>query len=295
MTRKLNIKRTLAKENFKDDIMKNEERAAKRISLEDNHRDGLQAVSSLDTTNAETTEILAAQNRSFTRVSGKKRPTEFVDLPLELRRQIYGYCLVQDRTITIDCFLWTAKEESKDEMGLLRDNKAISFEALEVLYKDNKVQYDTPHPHHVTGPPRFYISVANQKLIRHLRLRFSFTPFGIYYPFSVAVMERVSADWFHILQDLRSLIVAIFVGQGMLFVKSRNLLSHRTSTIGSQQMKFLKDCQDWLRPCLTKFLLWMPSNLSIGIECGGRTEIEVVAQQILAGRYREIIERPRRR
>lgn len=54
MMRKLNIKRTLAKENFKDDIMKNEERAAKRISLEDNHLDRLQAVSSLDTTNAET-------------------------------------------------------------------------------------------------------------------------------------------------------------------------------------------------------------------------------------------------
>ena len=83
-----------------------------------------------------------------------RRPTDFLDLPLELRRQIYGYCLVDEypirlmyrdltlppieRRISVSITAFTCA--TKTRLRLV--SKAINSEALEVFYGQNVFQVD---------------------------------------------------------------------------------------------------------------------------------------------------------
>ena len=75
-------------------------------------------------------------------LSCSRQPTGFLDLPLELRIQVYQYCLVRKKTVNVD-FIWIDPyrfsnwgicDESK---SLLLVSKMVGSEALEVLYSEN--------------------------------------------------------------------------------------------------------------------------------------------------------------
>ena len=73
-------------------------------------------------------------------------PTGFLDIPLELRRQIYQYCLVRPSPLTVN-YLWNDINPGGDiprrhRKSPLLVSQQISEEALEVLYGDNIFRVD---------------------------------------------------------------------------------------------------------------------------------------------------------
>ena len=74
--------------------------------------------------------------------TSSRLPTGFLDLPLELRLQIYRYCLVRNDTIDVDEFsyYYDSAEVRDDKKSLLLVSKKIGSEALDVLYGDNVFQ-----------------------------------------------------------------------------------------------------------------------------------------------------------
>ena len=74
-----------------------------------------------------------------------RRPVGFLDTPLEIRRQIYQYCLVRKDPVNIHHIYideysfseWHVRDRKK---SLLLVSKKVGFEALELLYGDNVFQ-----------------------------------------------------------------------------------------------------------------------------------------------------------
>lgn len=74
-----------------------------------------------------------------------RRPTGFLDIPLEIRRHIYQYCLVRDnpvkfRNTCINEYCFSNRDNRDGKISLLLVSRQIGLEALEVLYHDNVFQ-----------------------------------------------------------------------------------------------------------------------------------------------------------
>lgn len=102
-----------------------------------------------------------------------KQPTGFLDLPLELRLQIYRYCLVRSNPVLVRYVFivsyrtsdWGIRDEKK---SLLLVSKKVGFEALEVLYGENVFQVDL-----YTGGQKYsqeHLAEANRQRIRKLEI-----------------------------------------------------------------------------------------------------------------------------
>ena len=78
-------------------------------------------------------------------VMADSTPTGFLDIPLELRRQIYQYCLVRPSLLTVN-YLWNdiVPEDTfgRYQKSLLLMCRQISEEALDVLYGGNNFRVD---------------------------------------------------------------------------------------------------------------------------------------------------------
>lgn len=73
-------------------------------------------------------------------------PTGLLDIPLELRRQIYQYCLVRPSPLTVNC-IWNdilpvGDASVRHQKSLLLVCSQVSEEALDVLYGDNVFRFD---------------------------------------------------------------------------------------------------------------------------------------------------------
>lgn len=73
-------------------------------------------------------------------------PTGFLNIPLELRRQIYQECLVHPSPLTVN-YLWNdilpgGDTSRRYRKSLLLVSQQISEEALEVLYGNNIFRVD---------------------------------------------------------------------------------------------------------------------------------------------------------
>jgi len=74
-----------------------------------------------------------------------RRPTGFLDIPLEIRRHIYQYCLVRDNPVKfgntcINEYCFSNRDNRDGKISLLLVSRQIGLEALEVLYRDNVFQ-----------------------------------------------------------------------------------------------------------------------------------------------------------
>ena len=70
------------------------------------------------------------------------RQSSLLDLPLELRREIYRYCLVREAPIRASGKVYSEKHFTNGghrvkRMSLLLVNKQINVEALDILYGEN--------------------------------------------------------------------------------------------------------------------------------------------------------------
>ena len=68
-----------------------------------------------------------------------RRPTGFLDLPTEIRLQIYRYCLVSEDPIRLYVFEFKRSIPCYKN-SLLLVSKKVGLEALDVLYGDNIFQ-----------------------------------------------------------------------------------------------------------------------------------------------------------
>lgn len=78
-------------------------------------------------------------------------PTNFLKLPNELRKRIYGLCLLHEESINPwtykeeDIFAWIAQHQ-KLPSGLFRANKLIHLEAASLFYGQNHFDFTTANP-----------------------------------------------------------------------------------------------------------------------------------------------------
>ena len=77
--------------------------------------------------------------------ASSRQPTGFLDLPLEIRLQIYRYCLVRSNPvhvhyIYIDPYRFCDMGIHDEKKSLLLVSKEVGTEALEILYGDNVFQ-----------------------------------------------------------------------------------------------------------------------------------------------------------
>lgn len=71
------------------------------------------------------------------------KSTQFLDLPLELRREIYHYCLPpKDFAVCVGFFVPRYNLRSGKSIGLLSACKQINHEALDILYGEALCKYD---------------------------------------------------------------------------------------------------------------------------------------------------------
>ncbi|KAI1442059.1 hypothetical protein F5Y02DRAFT_271259 [Annulohypoxylon stygium] len=184
------------------------------------------------------TELPAHENPPFQDESTSYKPFKFLDLPLELRNEIYAHLFVQTHQ-PIDCFMkWfttaphhlrrLAREKAPDCCGknymcahydvrlrprtsILRVCRQVSEEALDVLYSQNAFRVDIESTSRFLG--FFTIGERNLRRIRHLTLcaRTAYDQYVIALPpdeqkvfFRPAKSE--AGSWMALLEGLRTLL-----------------------------------------------------------------------------------------
>ncbi|KAE9989935.1 hypothetical protein EG327_002077 [Venturia inaequalis] len=93
----------------------------------------------------------------------------FLDLPLELRREIYHYCLPpKPFAVCVGLFVPRYSLRSSPSTGLLSVSKQINDEALDILYGQALCKFDL----HLQKGPHFgeYFSEENKQRVRRIRL-----------------------------------------------------------------------------------------------------------------------------
>lgn len=99
---------------------------------------------------------------------GPKDPS-FLDLPLELRREIYHYCLPPKQfAVCVGLFVPRYSLRSCQSIGLLSVSKQVNDEALDILYGQALCKFDL----HLQKGPHFgeYFSEENKQRVRRIRI-----------------------------------------------------------------------------------------------------------------------------
>ena len=110
--------------------------------------------------------------------ASSRQPTGFLDLPLEIRREIYRYCLVRSNPVRVYNRFRSCGRDSRDKKrSLLLVSKEVGIEALDVLYGDTvfEVSLDGGAGEHLQEG----ITEANRRRIRVIQ--FLIQPLGIDY------------------------------------------------------------------------------------------------------------------
>ena len=102
--------------------------------------------------------------------SSSRQPTGFFESPLELRLQIYRYCLVCSDPVELDLFPCPSPDRQipAENKSLLLVSKKVGLEALDVLYGDNVFQV-AMNGRSVTNL-QLYFTEANRQRIRIMQV-----------------------------------------------------------------------------------------------------------------------------
>lgn len=95
--------------------------------------------------------------------------TNFLDLPLELRREIYHYCLPpKPYAVCVGLFVPRYSLRSSNSIGLLSVSKQVNNEALDILYGEALCKYDL----YLQKGAHFgeYFSDENKQRVRKIRI-----------------------------------------------------------------------------------------------------------------------------
>ncbi|TID13679.1 C2H2 finger domain transcription factor [Venturia nashicola] len=114
------------------------------------------------------------QDSTSKRIRSKTNPQEpsypsFLDLPLELRREIYHYCLPPNpHAVCVGLFVPRYSLRSCQSTGLLSVSKQVNDEALDILYGQALCKFDL----HLKKGPHFgeYFSEENKRRVRRIRI-----------------------------------------------------------------------------------------------------------------------------
>jgi hypothetical protein len=205
-------------------------------------------------------------------------PTGFLDIPLELRHQIYQHCLARPSPITVN-YLWNdilpGDRSGRHQKSLLLVCRKISEEALGVLYGDNVFRVDL-NPggglclrKNFTAVNRmrsksmgaswlwsnFLGTIAHLKIVRKLQI-----VIHDYDQSHDSLLHRPDL-WPPILFSLSSLLI----------IAKQPLASDPIQGVASME-DWLKDWISWVEPML-KFISKQLSSDVVHVDCDGREEI----------------------
>lgn len=203
----------------------------------------------------------------------QRRPVGFLDMPLELRRQVYIYCLVRSAPITLD-FLPTSKyhyseRAVKDEAkSLLLVSRKIGHEAGDVLYSENVFEV------HLYGDDgsrlKSNFSKANIQKIRKLQVVMQ--PEGFFYG---RILD--SGLWSPILAGLsRFAIVAQQPLQAQTYFSEHSFKRDMKNWIG------------WVRPMLEYMIPQLSGSCVIEVDDDDREETSDLIRKCIPNGYRKV-------
>ena len=202
-----------------------------------------------------------------------RRPIGFLDIPLEIRHQVYQYCLVRKDPVNVHHLFideysfseWGIRDEKK---SLLLVSTKIGFEASEVLYGDNvfKVQL---HGEGGYDLKRLFTE-ANIRRIRKMQVVMQ--PQGVFYGHMLD-----STLWSPILAELTKLSIV-----------AQQPLQARTCFNAPSFEQEIEEWTEWLRAILQYIVRQLPSSCIVEADDDDRKETSAVMRQSLPSDYRKV-------
>ncbi len=205
--------------------------------------------------------------------ASSRQPTGFLDLPSELRLQIYRYCLVRSDPVVVyhtpiipyRRSHWGSLDE---KTGLLLVSKKIGLEAIEVLYGDNIFQFSL----HLWASQHLkdYFTAANRRRIRKMQVLMQ--PHGIHY-----CRMPTSRIFFPVLANLNKLSI---VAQQPL----QDLASYYPPPFEDEMHIWIR----WLRSLLQFLTRRLPDRCIVEVDDDDSTETSAVMRECLPNGYRKV-------
>lgn len=202
-----------------------------------------------------------------------RRPLGLLDIPLEIRRQIYQYCLVRRDPVILPIFIY---EDTLSESGirdaknsLLLVSKKVGFEALEVLYRDNVFQIDL-HDEGRTCLKRNFTE-ANMQKIR--KIQFVMRP-----PSTISYRHKLDSTlWSPILGRLtrlsvvakQPLVVRIYINEPSL-------------------EQTIEGWIEWLRTTLQYIASQLSNSCIVEVDDDDRRQTSTLVRECLPSGYRKV-------
>ena len=184
-----------------------------------------------------------------------RQPVSFLDLPLELRRQIYQYCLVREDPIDIKPCLPRGT-------SLLLVSKNVGSEALEVLYGDNIFKIDFRE--YSGDSLQRHFTKANLQRIRKMQVVMIPQPS----PYPCMLDPKL---WVPALANLTRLFI---VAQQPM----------HPPTFGHQ----IEDWVGWLRAVLQHIASQLPTSCIVEVDDDCKNETSALMKEYLPAGYRKV-------
>jgi hypothetical protein len=200
--------------------------------------------------------------------SSPATPTRFLDIPLELRRQIYHYLLVREDPIIVKRLLgnpYTPGQSQGLHSNILCVSKQINHEALEVLYGDNT----------------FHVSLESG----------GFTSLDYVFTSTIRLQIRklqlVIQDKDQVWQSLKfrpKLWEPILAGLKILTIVVKQPGKMDTY----QRVPSLGGWITWVGPMVAYMAEQLPESVNVEVDDDGREDVGVLMEEAFPGGYRKV-------
>ena len=198
----------------------------------------------------------------------------FLDLPLELRRQIYRYLLTRRKafnafSIRIDPYRFSKWGIEDRVKSLVLVSKQISNEAVEILYGENIFSYP------LNGDSGYSLqkNFSPENIQRIRKLRIIVQDAGCQYPDRVPDYEL----WSPILARLTKLQIV-----------AKQPLEQRGYYGAPSLESEVKKWVNWFGPMLSYIAGKISNNLCVEMDYDDRRETDVLVNEHLPGRHRKV-------
>jgi len=203
----------------------------------------------------------------------------FLDLPLELRREIYRYCLVRSKVIifpddpdkTIDPYYVRGRGKNEKYRALLVVCKQVSAEAISILYSENIFQL------HMNDSWEYVLKLrrgfSQEQLSRVRKVQFFADTKGVFYGHLLEV-----ETWAPFLAQL-SWVSIIAAG------------NHHNRSYGEGNALYVKEVKQWtkwLAPAMECFEEYLSKDCYLEIDDNNVKETRAVIETCFGQRYRKV-------
>ena len=205
--------------------------------------------------------------------SSPKPSVGFLDTPLEIRLQIYRYCLVAKNPIitqyvSVDPWKFSSSRIRDRKKSLLLVSKRVGLEALDVLYGENVFQIL------LHGEGEYYLKqhFAKANIDRMRRMQFVMQPQGVSYG---RMLE--STLWSPIFANLTKLSI---VAQQPLQPQD----NYNAPPFEHEMQKWTQ----WLRAVLQYTVRQLSSSCTVEVDDDDMEETSLVMRESLPGGFRKV-------